>query len=256
MDRVHGGGKIGPAAGFHQISRYPFPQLWNPLQRAFDRPSERLWRQAGCQRVYRFHLRHFPAILRAHDTVWMRHLRLALADFDPAADNPPFAGRQHAADIIVPRMEEDKLQPAAVILGDHPPGTTASRGWLVMLDDKNLEGGDAAVNKVSQRRPCAPVDQPDGKVAQQVYHMRADALLKNPCQLWPHAGQHRGCGEQAIDFSGASWMHACSVRQRWRNCSLPESRFQDKRTDEVRCSRGGGATCCPQWQQMFCFAAI
>ena len=191
--------------------------------------------------------------------VGMRHLRLALPDFHPTADNPAFTGRQHAADVIVTGVEEDDLQPSCFILCDHAPGAATSRWRLVMLDNQNLEGGDAAIDKVGQRRPGPPVDQADREVAKQVYDMRADALFQHPGQFRANTRQHGRRGEQAIDFGRASWMHDRSVWWRCRGPRLPESLLQNKRPGQ---NRGPGAKAgglqrdqLPRWQQMRCFAA-
>ena len=99
---------------------------------------------------------------------------------------------------------------AGFILGDNPPGAAASRGWLVMLDHQNLEGGDASIDKIRQRRPSPPVDEANGEMPQNIYDMRANAFFKYAGQLGPHPRQDGGGGKQAVDFGWSSWVHSGS----------------------------------------------
>ena len=157
----------------------------------------------------------------------MRHLRLALADFNAAAHDPALACGKHAADIVVAGVKEDDFQLPGLVLGDDPPGAAAPRGRPVMLDDKHFEGCDAAVRDIAERRAGTPVDQSDGKMPQQVDDVGTDAFLDCRRQLRSHTRQYRGGSEQAKNFSRASGVHGCVVRASGRS-RLPETGLQDK----------------------------
>ena len=232
----------------HQVLRYPFTQGRQPVQRAVHGAAQRLWRQSGRQRIDRFHLRHLAAVLGADDVVGMRHLRLALADFHAAADDAALAGGQHAADIIVAGVEEDDLQPAGLVFGDDAPRAAGAGRRLVVFDDQNLECRDAAVCHLAQRRAGAPVDQSDGKMAQKVYNMRADAFLDCRRQFGSHAGKHGGGGKQAKNFGRASGVHALCGPGRWLAKTTRKGTLRqnpDGRHQGLQLGLWSGATCCP-----------
>ena len=98
--------------------------------------------------VGRFDQRHLIAVRRINDVVGMRHLRTTLANFDTAADKASFARWQGPGDIIVPRVEENDLEPPAFVLCDDAPWAAGS-GWRpIMLHNQNLECGHAAIDNV------------------------------------------------------------------------------------------------------------
>ena len=208
MYLVHSCCEVGPTARLHQVLRYPFAQGRQPVQCAVHGAAQRFRRQSGRQRIDRLHLRHLATVFGTDDVVGMRHLRFALADFNTAADDAALAGGQHAADIVIACMKEDDLQPAGLVLGNDAPRAAGAGRRLVMFDHQDLEGGNAAVCYLTQRRARAPVDQTDGKMAQQVDDMCADAFLDCCGQFGTYAGKHRSGGKQAKNFGRASGVHA------------------------------------------------
>ena len=163
--------------------------------------------------------------------IGMRHLNTALADFNTAADKASFSCGQGACDIVVTGMKEDNLEPSRFILGDDAPGPPGPRRWTVMFHDKDFEGGSAAVDNVIQCRAGAPVDQSHGKVAQQVYDMRADTFFKDAGQFRAHTRQDGGGGKQTKDFCRTFRMHG------WSSARKLVSRLQQRRERDKRCGR-------------------
>ena len=159
--------------------------------------------------------------------VGMRHLRATLADFDTAADKAPFAGWQGTGDIIVPRVEENYLEPPAFVLCDDAPGAAGSWRRPIMFHNQNLECGHAAIDNVVECRARAAVDQTYRKVAEKVDDMSADAFFNHARQFRSHARQHGRGGKQPKDFSRTFRMHGWSSARKLR-FRLQQSGEHDK----------------------------
>jgi hypothetical protein len=144
-------------------------------------------------------------------------LPASLSQFNTATDNPALARWQQTADIIIAGVEKDNVQLAGFVLAHHTPWPPGAGRGLVMFDNQNIKGGDAAIGNFVQRRACTPVNYPDGQMVQHVNDMRTDPLLQRYGQFWPNARQHSCRCEQAEYFGGASWMHlwTCLLQNVW-----------------------------------------
>ena len=140
--------KIGPSPLFDNTCRYPFGKIGDAVQRPGNGAAQGFRGQPCGEGVGRFDQRHLIAVRRINDVVGMRHLRTTLANFDTAADKASFARWQGPGDIIVPRVEENDLEPPAFVLCDDAPWAAGS-GWRpIMLHNQNLECGHAAIDNV------------------------------------------------------------------------------------------------------------
>ena len=243
----HRSAEIRPARG-HQIAGYPFRQRGKAGQGAVDGASQGFRGQTTGQRIGRLHFRHLVAVFRPHHMVGMRHLWLALADFNAAADDPPFAGREHAADEIIARMKDD-LQPAAFILGDDAPGAAGARGRPVMLDHQHLDSDNAAVNHLVQPGRARLSINPTGRWRSRSMTCAPIRFSMIPANQGP-ARQHCRGGKQAKNLGGTFRMHGsrCSGPGAFR---LPESRRHDKIMAAGPCAHR--ATSCLRRRQILCF---
>ncbi len=138
----------------------------------------------------------------------MGHLQTAAEAVDPAGEDAARTGRQHFEDMVFMRREVDDLHRRGVIGRQYAIGQPASSHCRLMIEHIHCDRRDAPGLGGDQLGPVAPVDQPRGKMKDQIAHARrpragpqcfGDQFL----DLGADSGKDSGFRKETIENRGA-----------------------------------------------------
>ena len=127
--------------------------------------------------------------------VGVRHLHLALVDFDLAAHHPGLARRQQLLEIVLAAVEVGEADPAALVAAPDLVGLARTVRDHVFVDI-DRQGRDLAAARLGHVGRIAPVDHGDGQVPEQVDDQLACKFLHEGAQPRPDSGERRDMGKE------------------------------------------------------------
>ena len=126
------------------------------------------------------------------------HLGPAVEMLDLAADGAARADRQLLRHIVRLGIEEDDIQRAALVLGQHPVGLLAAASRPV-LDHGDDQGGNHIVRRLGDPGIEAPVDDPARQMPEQIHDRFPGQRLQQFRDTRTDAGKAGGIGKQGIE---------------------------------------------------------
>ena len=224
---------IGPAALLQPGRFLPLGQHRHALDRLLRRLQQDLAREARSERIYRLQHRQIVARFRRHDVVGMRHLLLVVVGLDASAHVADASLRQLPFDEFALRMEEHQIDaPGFVLARDLVGRLVVAARRRAMLEDPHLERGNGARHGRGHGRRCAPVDDPAGRMPEQIDHPRLVHPRRQPHGLFEQkhharadAAQVRRGGKQGYEGMRPHGIRECvsvaGLRDACALCTAP-----------------------------------
>ncbi len=137
-----------------------------------------------------------PLALRQwHDMVGVRHLHLALVEFDLAAHHAGLARRQQLLEIVLATVEVGQAEPAALVAAPDLVGLPRAVRDDVLVD-VDSQRRDLAAARLGDIGRVPRVDHAGGQMPQKVDDQRAGQLLHKRAQPRTDSGQRRDVGKE------------------------------------------------------------